>query len=218
MIKNIMVRKSLGILIIMAVAIMLFAGCSGSNQHKYIIAYETPANSVTAAQIKDASNIIKDRFKALDYNNIVITQQGDTNLKVEVSGDELVKAQAELIGKRNEIKILGPDKSVIITSEDIIDSVAQQDPKTKENHVLIKFSPDGKNKFAAATAKYTGKPLTILLDDEIISEPIVQAAINDGQAVITGAMVDKDAKELAAILKMKTPLPCAFTLADMTQK
>ncbi len=218
MVKNITIKKFFSVLIMMALAITVFAGCTGSSQHKYVITYEAPAKSITAEQMNDAISIITERYKAIDYSNVTVTPDGDNKLKVEVSGDELTKAQAEIIGKRNEIKILGPDKSVIITSADIIDSVSQQDPKTMQNMVLIKFTPDGKNKLAVATAKYTGQQITIYLDDEVISAPVVGAIINDGQALIASNLGDSEAKVLATILKDKNPLPCVFEVTNMSQE
>ena len=218
MIKNISVKKICSGLVLILVVMLALAGCGGKSQHKYTVTYEAQKNTIGAQQLTAAENSIKGRFEAINYNGVTVTQEGSNKLKVEVSGDQLVKAQAELIGQRNEIKLVGPDKAIIITNADIVDAVAQQDPKTKNDLVLIKFTQEGKNKLIAATTRYIGKPISIYLDDELISAPVVQAVITDGQAAITGTKFDKQAKELAAIIKEKMPLPCAFNVTAMTQE
>lgn len=66
--------------------------------------------------------------------------------------------------------------------------------------VSIQFKDTGKDKFAQLTQEYLGKPLAILLDDQIISAPVVQTQIIDGKAIITGQFTTKDAKFLSTQL------------------
>lgn len=57
----------------------------------------------------------------------------------------------------------------------------------------------GKDKFAAATAELAGSstPISIWMDNTMISSPTVSTAITDGQAVISGDFTYESAKSLA---------------------
>lgn len=62
--------------------------------------------------------------------------------------------------------------------------------------VSIEFNPQGTKKFADITARNIGKPLAIFLDDQIVTAPVVNAAISTGQASITGDFTLDEAKRL----------------------
>lgn len=63
--------------------------------------------------------------------------------------------------------------------------------------IELKLNADGTKKFADATARLIGGTISIWMDDQIISAPVVQNAIPDGQAMITGQFTPQTAKELA---------------------
>lgn len=69
-------------------------------------------------------------------------------------------------------------------------------PQTSRPEVLLQFNEEGQKLFSEITQKNVGKPLAIYLDGQAISAPIVQQAITDGSAQITGNFSIKEAKEL----------------------
>ena len=73
----------------------------------------------------------------------------------------------------------------------------------------------GSNKLAAATNELAGTdmPLSIWLDNELISAPKVNSAITDGKAVITGNFTESSALELAAAISSGA-LPCELKIID----
>lgn len=212
-----MVRKILSNLIIGIIFISVITGCSKTEPHNYTITYEAQTSSPDEKTMDNAKDIIKDRFKAMDCKNIEVTREGEKGLKIVLSSDGQAKTLAEFAGKRNEFKIIGPDDSIMITSQDIRDSASQQNPKTKEYLVFIKFTEEGKSKFTIATAKYIGKYIKICLDDEVITAPIVQAPITNGEAVITGSKDEQEAKQLASVIKLKNPLPFSFNVISVSE-
>lgn len=52
--------------------------------------------------------------------------------------------------------------------------------------IALRFDDEGAKLFADITARNIGKPVAIFIDNEVVSQPTVQAEIRDGQAVITG--------------------------------
>lgn len=71
---------------------------------------------------------------------------------------------------------------------------SQQDGKPQ---VALSFSDKGKTLFAEITKRNIKKPLAIVIDNQIITAPIVQQEIIDGNAVITGNFSVDEAKKLA---------------------
>jgi len=65
-----------------------------------------------------------------------------------------------------------------------------------EPQVSLKFDSEGTALFAELTKRNVGKTIAIYLDGKIISAPVVQTEINNGEAVITGNFSIEEANEL----------------------
>ena len=63
--------------------------------------------------------------------------------------------------------------------------------------VQLNFSSSGSKYFAEITQRNVGKPVAIVIDGIVISAPIVQQAILNGNAVISGNFTQEGAKNLA---------------------
>ncbi|MBI2431185.1 MAG: protein translocase subunit SecD [Candidatus Levybacteria bacterium] len=88
-------------------------------------------------------------------------------------------------------------------------------PNTGVPEVSLVFNSDGGKKFADITTRNVGKPVAIVLDNQIISAPKVNTAITDGNAVITGGFTTEQAKNLSIQLNAGA-LP--VTLSILEQK
>ncbi len=88
-------------------------------------------------------------------------------------------------------------KSVGITGKDLKRATLEYSTQTGEPEVAIEFTSDGGAKFAEVTDRLKGKQLAIFLDSFPVTAPVVQAAITDGRAVITGSFTKDEAKALA---------------------
>ena len=71
------------------------------------------------------------------------------------------------------------------------------DPNTMRPQVSLKFNQDGKELFKQLTEKNVGKRIAIFLDDEMISAPVVNDVIRNGEAVINGDFTKTEAKKLS---------------------
>lgn len=85
------------------------------------------------------------------------------------------------------------------------------DQQTGAPAVQLTFNDEGKTLFAAITERNVGQPVGIFLDGTPISTPVVQQAIPDGIATITGTFTLPEAKELAQRLNAGA-LPVPVTL------
>ena len=74
--------------------------------------------------------------------------------------------------------------------------------------VAITFNSEGRDLFAKITTEHKGEALGIFLDGQLISNPIIQDAITDGKAVISGSFTGEEAKSLVRDLNYGAlPLP-----------
>jgi len=88
-------------------------------------------------------------------------------------------------------------KSVGITGKDLTRATLEYSTQTGEPEVAIEFTSEGSTKFADVTGRLKGKQLAIFLDSFPVTAPVVQTAITDGRAVITGSFTKDAAKALA---------------------
>ncbi len=71
------------------------------------------------------------------------------------------------------------------------------DNQTGQPIVSLKFNTEGTQKFKEITERNVGKRLAIFLDGAIISAPVVNEVIRNGEAVISGNFSITEAKQLA---------------------
>jgi preprotein translocase subunit SecD len=93
--------------------------------------------------------------------------------------------------------LLSFKKESVLTGQDVKKAEVVFDPKTGNPQVQLNFTKSGVEKFAVITKKNIGKRVGIFIDEYLISAPVVQQAILEGNAVITGNFTTKEAKSLA---------------------
>ncbi len=71
-------------------------------------------------------------------------------------------------------------KRSIVTGEDLVDSSATFDSRTNEPVVSFRFNSSGAQRFGKVTQENVGHPFAIVLDDKIISAPVIREPILGG--------------------------------------
>jgi protein-export membrane protein SecD len=89
----------------------------------------------------------------------------------------------------------------VFTGRDLRRAGVNSDPATGEFIVLFEMQPEAAQKFAEFTANHIGQHLTIVLDGEIVSSPVIQSTIPDGAGSITGDFTYQSARSLAVQLQ-----------------
>lgn len=209
-----MVKK---LLLVLALIFTLasFTACGVSNGSNYTVTYELKSGNLQQSNIDSINDIIKARFVELGYSVKEITNVDEKTLKVDVKGKEGIESIANTVGKQNDFRMLGPDDEVIITENDIKDAAVKNDDANKQALIFIKLSSEGKEKLAAATAKYIGKSIKVYWNNEIISSPTVQSAITNGELVLTGGKSSDEAALLATMIKSGKTLPVSLEVTKI---
>jgi len=87
-------------------------------------------------------------------------------------------------------------KDTGLTGQQLEESRLNFNQQTNQSEVGLLFNDEGRDLFKEITERNQGKPVAIYLDGNIISAPIVQAVIRNGEAVISGNFTVSEAKEL----------------------
>ena len=144
--------------------------------------------------------LISMRVNKMGVSETTVVQEGNNRIRIEIPGVFDSKEILDTVGKSGELKFVGPDKVTILTGKDVKDATAYLD---QENQPIIglELNESGKTKFADATQKFLGQPITILMDEKELTNPTVQAVIVDGKATISGSKSLEDASRQAQIIK-----------------
>ena len=95
----------------------------------------------------------------------------------------------------------------VMTGKDLRQVAVTQD-QLGQYVVQFELTPEGADIFAAHTAANVGKYLTIVLDKQVVSSPVINSAIPDGSGIIQGNFTPETANALAVQLRYGSlPVP-----------
>ncbi|MCA3436713.1 MAG: protein translocase subunit SecD [Rhodobacter sp.] len=92
------------------------------------------------------------------------------------------------------------EQTPVVSGEDLVDAQPAFDQNGRPA-VNFRFNPSGARQFGDYTAANIGQPFAIVLDDEVISAPVIQSAIPGGSGIITGSFTIEESTDLAVLLR-----------------
>ncbi|MDB6453130.1 protein translocase subunit SecD [Falsirhodobacter sp. 20TX0035] len=180
--------------------------------------------------MQQSLEIIRRRVDEVGTREPTIQRQGDDRILIEVPGigsaDELkaligttaqltfnsvvsrtadanapVEAGQELLPSENEPGVFYIVQATpVVSGEQLVDA----QPAFDQNNapaVNFRFNGAGGRIFGDYTAQNIGRPFAIVLDDQVISAPVINSAIPGGSGIITGNFTVEDSTELAVLLR-----------------
>jgi preprotein translocase subunit SecD len=105
------------------------------------------------------------------------------------------------------------EKRVLVSGADLVDAQPGFDQRTSEPIVSFRFNSAGARKFAEATQANVGKPFAIVLDNKVISAPVIREPILGGSGQISGNFTVQSANDLAILLRAGA-LPAPLTIIE----
>jgi preprotein translocase subunit SecD len=108
-------------------------------------------------------------------------------------------------------------KQVLVSGGDLTDAQPGFDQRSGEAIVSFRFNTAGSRKFALATSENVGQPIAIVVDNEVISAPIVREPITGGSGQISGNFTVQQANDLAILLRAGA-LPAPLTVVEQRSK
>jgi preprotein translocase subunit SecD len=104
-------------------------------------------------------------------------------------------------------------KQVLVSGGDLTDAQPGFDQRSGEPIVSFRFNTSGSRKFAQATSENVGQPFAIVLDNEVISAPVIREPITAGSGQISGSFTVQAANDLAILLRAGA-LPAPLTIIE----
>lgn len=126
----------------------------------------------------------------------------------EVTPDDPEDKVVVFLGKDGEQPIKYRLGRVLMTGDVLtraqagfLDPVSAGAGSTGGWRINFELNDEGTKQFARITTNNVQKQFAIVLDRLVESAPVIQQAINDGQAEITGDFTEREAKDLALVLR-----------------
>jgi preprotein translocase subunit SecD len=104
-------------------------------------------------------------------------------------------------------------KQILVSGGDLTDAQPGFDQRSGEPIVSFRFNTSGSRKFAQATSENVGQPFAIVLDNEVISAPVIREPITAGSGQISGSFTVQAANDLAILLRAGA-LPAPLTIIE----
>jgi preprotein translocase subunit SecD len=105
------------------------------------------------------------------------------------------------------------EKRVLVSGAELTDAQPGFDQRTSEPIVSFRFNTSGARKFAQVTEENVGKPFAIVLDNEVISAPVIREPIRGGSGQISGSFTVQSANDLSILLRAGA-LPAPLTIIE----
>ena len=122
-------------------------------------------------------------------------------------GDELVYSDRE-----PPVPYVLKDQ-VLVSGESLVDSQPGFDQRTGEPVVTFRFDAAGARRFGRVTQDNVGLPFAIVLDNKVITAPVIREPILGGTGQISGHFSVQEANDLAILLRSGA-LPAKLTVIE----
>jgi protein-export membrane protein SecD len=101
----------------------------------------------------------------------------------------------------------------LVSGESLVDAQPGFDSRTGEPVVTFRFDAAGAKRFAKVTQENVGLPFAIVLDNKVISAPVIREPILGGTGQISGSFTVQRANDLAVLLRSGA-LPAKLTVIE----
>jgi len=103
--------------------------------------------------------------------------------------------------------------SATVEGEDLSDAQPSFDSRSNEPIVNFRFNQKGALRFGRLTQENVGRPFAIVLDNVVVSAPVINEPILGGSGQISGRFTSQEATDLAIVLRSGA-LPARLTTVE----
>jgi preprotein translocase subunit SecD len=101
----------------------------------------------------------------------------------------------------------------VVPGDNLVDSQPGFDQRTNEPIISFRFDQAGARRFGRFTQEHVNRPFAIVLDDKVLSAPVIREPILGGSGQISGSFTVESANTLAVQLRSGA-LPVKLTIAE----
>ncbi|MDR6818539.1 SecD/SecF fusion protein [Neorhizobium sp. 2083] len=195
---------------------------------------ESGINSHITAAVDQSLEIIRQRVDQVGVAEPTIQRIGSDRVLVQLPGEQdptrlrqllgsTAKMSFHLLGQQGEagVTMLADERGnqypvldrVELSGDRLTDARAAFDQQTNEPVVNFRFDSAGANRFAQITQQNVGRPFAIVLDNKVLSAPVIRTPITGGSGQISGGFSVSEANTLSALLRAGA-LPAKLTVIE----
>lgn len=165
------------------------------------------------ALMEQTKTVMENRVYEMGFSEAVVTIEGSKRLRIEIPGAENAEEAIDQIGQVAQLKFLLADGTEVVTGDNVKDAVAGTSQNATGYVINVKFDSEGATKFEEGSRKAYNHEVTstmdgvddtaiaIVLDDNIITAPVVNEVISGGSCEISGNYDREGAENLAALIR-----------------
>ncbi|MGG5808325.1 protein translocase subunit SecD [Falsiroseomonas sp. CW058] len=203
---------------------------------------EVALRAKSGSAVEQSLEIVRRRIDETGVVEALIARQGQNRILVQLPGvedparikdllgrtarmtfhllDETANLQAQvpppatmfLNGERGQERY-AVRRRVEVDGANLSDARAGQDSRSGEWVVNFTFDSVGTRRFATITGQNVGRPFAIVLDDKVITAPVIREPITGGRGQISGSFNARSANDLAVLLRAGA-LPAPLTVVE----
>ncbi len=173
--------------------------------------------------LQQSIEIVRRRVDETGTREPIIQQQGEDRIILQVPGMNDPERLKQLLGKTAKLSfhlVVSPGQAgeagsrvvrmqeggtIRIERQPLLggDQLSDAHAAFNENQPIVSFTltTQGARKFGAITSENVGRPFAILLDEEVISAPVIREPILGGSGMISGNFTAESANDLAILLR-----------------
>ncbi|WP_064710771.1 protein translocase subunit SecD [Rhizobium bangladeshense] len=186
--------------------------------------------------VQQSLEVIRQRVDQVGVSEPTIQRIGANRVLVQLPGAQDPSRLRELLGSTAKMSfhMLAPNNQpgpgvtmlkddegnsypvldrVEISGDRLSDARVSFDPNTREPIVSFRFDSAGSTRFAEITRQNVGSPFAIVLDNKVLSAPVIREPITGGSGQISGNFSADSATTLAAMLRAGA-LPAKLTVIE----
>lgn len=187
-----------------------------------LMSTDTFRESLTSDAVERSLEVVRRR---LDESGLVepsITRQGSDSILVQLPGVDNPQHVRQLLGTTAKMTFHWAAKGdsgriitlpgeqgesyqlearVALEGKHISDAQLAYNPDTGQPVVNFRLDTDGARRFGDMTQENIGRPLAIVLDERVITAPVIRGVIAGGSGEISGSFTSAEASDLALLLR-----------------
>ncbi len=191
-------------------------------------------NAHITAAVEQSLEIIRQRVDQVGVAEPTIQRVGSDRVLVQLPGEQdpsrlrqllgsTAKMSFHLLGQQGEpgVTMLSDERGsqypvldrVELSGDRLTDARAAFEQQTQQPIVTFRFDSVGASRFAQITQANVGRPFAIVLDNKVLSAPVIQTPITGGSGQISGSFTPQETTTLAALLRAGS-LPAKLTVIE----
>ncbi len=167
--------------------------------HIVLQAQPTAEREINDTVMTGIQSVIERRVNQLGLSEPLIQRQGSDRIIVELPAVDSPNEAIETIGRTAMLTFQNSAGEVLMTGEAVQDARADHDQYGRPV-IAFTLTDEGSGQFADITRQYIGEKISINLDNEQLTNPTVQAVIEE-RGQITGYETIQEAEEDAILIR-----------------